>query len=562
MEEDPNIADDEPLTAEEAQQASMLVDPDKPGASEYKWDQDFQREILSLILNDRTFTLESSALVKPSYFSDEIHRMLCDIAFSHFKQYKNPANKTQLVHEIRERISKKTDEAKARYYSELNTVLEYYNPGIENRDYYREKIVHFAKGMALKEAIRIVFEEIKKAPDSRETWTKIEEIVKKAFLVDQNFDLGLDYFNTAEERYERKHQVESTGDIFVTGFESIDVAFKNKGLLRGEMGSWMGLSGTGKSLALVAAALANLHRGKKVLYVSLEINQDAVADRFDAQIADPEKKFGITTSNLYEKKEIVFNALKEYVKDKEDSRLMVVKQFAPASLDVPMLRAYFSQLRLQGFVPDLVIIDYIGEMKDYPGVKTHESRYMIVRDLRGFAVEEKICVLTAMQPNKSGKEVVRSGMLMDEENLGDSYSQIKPLDAFWSINQLQDEKECGLARVYVAKTREGRSRFGFHIRFDYDNLSMKEISTGTYDSIYKKHKAEKDETIMDRNRHELEKRRASDIVSKSDKSKETRTKKPKSDTPVLDNVGDVFKNDVANTNEPLAPDEDMTPELE
>jgi replicative DNA helicase len=534
------------LTATDLLELAKLQNPDKATEAGFIWEQDFQREILSLICNDRVFTLETMPLVESKYFQDDAHKRICSIVFAHFKKYKTTPNITQITQELKGQLQNFPDEKRVRILGELATVMEFYNPGVRSRDFYRDQIVYFAKAMAIRYAYGETIKELQKSPNNPDTYIKIGKMIKEALLIDRDFEMGLDYFQTAPERYERKKQIQESGDIFTTGFKSIDSSFKNNGLLRGEAAAWMGLSGTGKSLALVAAAIANLKRKKRVLYITLEINQDAVADRFDAQMADPGRVHGITTSNLYEKKEIVFKALDDYVEDYKnsslDGKMMIVKQFAGATLDVPSLRAYFSQLKMHGFSPDLVIIDYIGEMKDYPGVKTHESRYMIVRDLRGFAVEENICVLSAMQPNKSGKEAVRTGMLMDEENLGDSFSQIKPLDAFWTINQLQDEKECGLARVYVAKTRDGKSRFSFYIQFNYDNLSMREISQSMYDAIYKKHKSEKEETIMDRNAKELEQKKLYDRPKRNSNPNAKPADKDKKE-PILGDKGKKFASD-------------------
>jgi hypothetical protein len=69
------------------------------------------------------------------------------------------------------------------------------------------------------------------------------------------------------------------------------------------------------------------------------------------------------------------------------------------------------------------------------------------------------------------------------------------LDALWSINQLQDEKECGLARLFVIKHRDGPSRFTAHIEVDYNTLKMRQISENRYNAIFKEYKNKKDVSI-------------------------------------------------------------------
>jgi hypothetical protein len=75
---------------------------------------------------------------------------------------------------------------------------------------------------------------------------------------------------------------------------------------------------------------------------------------------------------------------------------------------------------------------------------------------------------------------VKLGEVIDDENLGDAYGQQKPLDAFWSINQMQIEKEAGVGRAWVIKHRHGRSRFMIYIEINSATLAINEISKDEY----------------------------------------------------------------------------------
>jgi len=515
------------LTAEEAMEFDKLVDPDaNEGGDTYKWDEEFQQELLGLLMHDRDFLLETKSLIKPNYFIKESHRWMTEIIFSHFDKYSTLPTRVQLTHELRSKVADKSDEIQIQTIGDLNSILMDYTPGLESRDYYRDKIVNFAKTQALKFAFHNCLEAIKKAPESDGTWSKVNEMLREALSVEHNFEEGQDYFKSYKERYERMNQVLVAGDTFSTGFHSIDSALQAEGLKRGEIASVMGVSGSGKSIFLKVASIANLNRGKKVLYISLEIDQDGVAQRFDAEIANMSATLeditgldrGVTIKNLLQKKEIVFQAIEEYRKVIEDdvndeiTKRLIIKQFPSGHMDMTTFMAYYSQLCLRGFKPDLIIIDYVGEMKDYPDIPTHESRYRITRDLRGFAVKENICIMTAMQPNRSAKEAVKQGILIDDENLGDSFAQIKPLDAFWTINQLQDEKNAGIARLYVAKHREGESRYTVYVQFDYKTLTIKEITQELYEKIYREYQNMRAKRSTDLVKEDLQARNVDDII--------------------------------------------------
>ena len=503
----------EPLSEDEMSQLEGLTDPDASATEErYKYDEEFQRSIVGLILNDRWFAVQSKDIIKPLYFMDERHQILVKIVFDYLDKYCSIPTKIVVLQELSEKISNRDDKAKYHYSAEAELIYKKYVPGLESRKYHLDKIVTFAKLMGLKDAFDKSLGLIKKDPESEKTWLDIQEILKKAILVERNFDQGLDYFETFEERYSRMGKEEEQREHFTSGFENIDGALIGGGPHKGEIYSWIGLSGSGKSLALVGAALKNVMQlGKKVVYISLEMDEDSIAERFDAQISNVE------INKLKEKQDMVKNALRGFSHDKEDKRMLIIKQFPAGTMTVNTLRAYMQQLYMTGFKPDLVVIDYIGEMQDYPGIPTYESRYRIVRDLRGFATEEGVCIFTAMQPNKDAREAQKKDSalgdgVIDDTNLADSYGQIRPLDGCWSINQMQAEKEAGIARIFVIKHRHGRSRFTCYAEFDMNTLQMRQISEIKYNEVWRKYSFQKTSKISD-----LESP-ADSIVKKSTKS--------------------------------------------
>jgi len=462
----------------------------------YEFETDLQREIIGLLMRDRMFIIQSDGLIKPKYFKNEIHKLTSEILFKFFEKYGNLPDKVQLKQEIQEKLSSKSLEERLRYFTEISACYEYYVPGVGTRDYLLDKITTFAKKQELRTAFLECARLINGSTDDA-VWAKVNDRLQQAMRVDRNFDIGLEYFQDVSERYERRKALMETGDIFTMVFPSVNNSLQMGGLTRGEIGCWIGLSGTGKSLMLKCAAIANLNRGKKVLYVTLELDQDSLAERFDAELVDPTNQYNIEPSMLLDNQFVVEQAINDYVSEFEDKRLLVIKQFPGGTMDINMFRAYYSQLTLRGFKPDLVIIDYVGEMLDAPDIAVWESRFRILRDLRGLAVEEQFCGLSALQPNRSGRNAQEIGVI-DDQNLGDAYGQIKPLDGCWSINQNDNEKACGLARIFVIKHRAGKSRFLFFASVDYRKLKFMEISEEEYSTRltkylhYKKERATTD----------------------------------------------------------------------
>ena len=504
MSEDKLNDDFEDLSEEQKKKYLKNTNPDEPTDDKYKWSEDFQRNIIGLILNDRWFAVQCKDIVSPNYFLEEIHQLLCRMLFAYLDAYSVLPPKSYMMQEVLNATENKESQIKMRYIGETNLVYDKYVPNLETRESYLDKILNFAKLMSLKSAFDKSLQMMKKNPEEESTWVKIQDVLKEALLVDRNFNEGLNYFETFEERYERMQKEEEAQERFTSGFKSIDDALLGGGTHRGEIYSWIGLSGTGKSLALVTAALKNvIELGKRVLYVSLEMDEDKIAERFDAQLSNQ------PINSLKSNKDFVKRAFDNFASNHDDKKLLIIKQFPAGSMTVNTLRAYMQQLNMTGFTPDLLIIDYIGEMKDYPDMPTYESRYKIVRDLRGLATEERVCIFTAMQPNKNAREAQKKDGpgdgVIDDTNLADSYGQIRPLDGCWSINQMQAEKDAGIARIFVIKHRHGKSRFTFHVQYNMKTLAMEQISNVEYDKIWKQFSFEKTnkESDMDKQSNEM-----------------------------------------------------------
>ena len=479
----------------------------------YAMDPELQRTLVGVVMMDSYFVLQSMGLIRPEYFTSEVHQALVRVVFDYYDRYKEVPLRAVVNREVEAIIARKPPETQMRWRSETAMVYDYYVPGLEGRDYLLDEITDFAKDQALKQAFfRCVDVMQKRKRGDHKSWVaKCHDILNKAMTVERDVEMGLDYFNTVEERYERMASRIKNNEIFKLGLESIDNALTCGGLCRGELGAVIGISGTGKSLFLVNAAVQAIKRGKKVLVISLEIDQDGTAQRFDAHFMS---MFGqkMPTKDMMGCPDIVAQAVKEYTKGLEDPRQLIIKQFPAGEMSIADFRAYYAQTVMRGFKPDLVIVDYVGEMEDLPDMPTWESRYKLVRSLRAFAMRENVCVLTAMQPNKSAEEVNKLGDVIDQSNLGDAYAQIKPLDAFWSINQTRDEKAIGLARIFVAKHRNGESRFWFPVKLDKVDLSFTEIFMSTFEKMKKDYLNNKAETAQDRVANDIRRRKVDDVI--------------------------------------------------
>jgi len=440
-----------------------------------------------MMLCNRFFTCQCLGLVKPNYFHSEIHQLISKTLITYFEKYRQLPSKIfikqELENHLKERKTDTFETLRMLYLAEANTIYDYYSDGgigdvipcLDAPEAMLDKITVFARTQAMRMAFSKSLELLRKDPESDGVWLKIDEVIKEARLVNRQIDIGLDYFQTLEERYARMQTSLTEQDVFTTGFETLDRSLTGGGLCKGELGAWMGNSNSGKSICLTWATIKNIMRGKKVLYISTEMDQDRVATRFDAQIT------AIGQHELILRKEEVWNALREQIDDYEDKRRLVIKQFPSGQADLNTIRAYYSQIVMLGFKPDLFIVDYPGDMKGIKGLSIWESRFLTIQGLRGFGVEEGHCTLVAIQPNRGASELTIDEFI-DESKQADSYSQNRVFDAFWTINQTREEHNAEVGRIWVAKARNGKSKFSFKIKYGFNDqtLILKEISDAYY----------------------------------------------------------------------------------
>lgn len=462
------------LTPEEQANLEAMTDPQQ-AKPKFAWDDTFQRKLMGMLLTDQYMLLQAYDKLQADYFSNEAHVIIAKILLKFFQERKSIPERWIIEAELKDQLKDRDESVKLHYVSELYSVYDYYVPGLETREYLIDKITFFAKVQAVKVAFHSSLEKMQEAPEDEKTWNFVYEQMRQAMLVDRSYEPGVEYFNNLDEMYLRMDNVFEGKDRFTSGFFPIDEALTGGGLFNGQIGSWIGLPGTGKSLALVRGSVQNVLLGHKVLYLTMEMDELGIMQRFTSQFTR------LDINNLRGAKDEVYKTVEEFKNQWDDPNLLHVKQFPGGQMDVNGIRAFVSQLELRKWKPNLIIVDYVGEMKDDPSVKKHESAYRIIRDLRAFGVERGHCTLTCVQPNQSAAKL-EIGEYIDESNIGTSFDQFKPLDAFWSINQQVIEKDAEIGRAFVIKHRNGRSRFPFKIGFDYKlgTLDMFPIANNRY----------------------------------------------------------------------------------
>ena len=424
----------------------------------YEFSENIQRGILYLLKSDQDFYLQIVNLVKPDYFEFPVHGKIYTVVQNYYEKYKKLPNDDFIEQELKARKSEK--ESLHDFTDELAYINRLDTSAIDGENYYLDIIEKFAKREAMKDAIKQSLILIKE-----DRMDETEALVRQALTVSRTVDVGQQYFSSLQARWDRTYNAEEA-DKYKTLLPSLNRSLEG-GLGNKELAMVIAPPGVGKSLWLVNQAVQSMIEGRKVLYVSLEMSEDKIAQRFDSvttlipqsQLKDPSAQLKVD------------ERLSIFRTNFPDSRL-VIKEFPTGTATVNTLRALLVQLKnYEEFEPDVLIVDYLELLRPVrENQHEYQAQQRIAEELRGLAMETKVLVWTATQTNRQGRSV----KIITDAELGDSYGKIRTCDFAVSLNQSEEEFDSGNMRAYVVKSRNGRPRFTVPMTIDYNILRMAE----------------------------------------------------------------------------------------
>jgi len=431
----------------------------------YDFSDNIQRGILYFLKSDKDFYLQIVNLVKPEHFEYPSHARIFTTVRNYYEKYGKLPTDEFILQDVKDKLGSR--ESVSDYDDELTYINGLDEATISNSEYMLDIVETFAKKEAMKSAIA---ESISLVKEDR--MEEVEALVKEALLVHRDVDTGQDYFSDIHMRWDRTFNEEKK-EKYKTVLPSIDRSLEG-GLGKKELARVVAPPGVGKSLYLVNQGVQAMMEGQKVLYVSLEMSEDKIAQRFDSVTTlVPQFKLKDPSSQLTVKERL--NMFKERFPGSD----LVIKEFPTGQASSNTVRNLLVQLQnYDEFSPDLVIIDYLELMRPVREIeKEYLAQQRIAEEVRGVAMEFNILVWTATQTNRQGRMV----QVITDAELGDSYGKIRTCDFAMSLNQSEEEFDNGVMRAYVIKSRNGRPRFSVHMGVDYGTLRMTEIDGG-YDA--------------------------------------------------------------------------------
>jgi archaellum biogenesis ATPase FlaH len=233
--------------------------------------------------------------------------------------------------------------------------------------------------------------------DSKHDKGSIPQILSDALGVSFDTNIGHNWLDDADLRYEFYHRKESRVPFDLEYFNKITKG----GLPAKTLSVCLASTGTGKSLFMCHCAANNIREGKNVLYITLEMAEERIAERIDANIMD------VTIDELHSMDKTTFDKKMLRAKNKTSGKL-IIKEYPTSSAGSANFRHLINELKLKkNFIPDIIYIDYLNicsssRIKYNNGVNSYTYVKAIAEELRGLAVEFNVPIFSATQTTRSG----------------------------------------------------------------------------------------------------------------------------------------------------------------
>ena len=420
--------------------------------------------ILKNLIYNEEYTRKALPFLSVNYFQEREDKILYEKIAEYINQYNTLPTQEALAIEL-DKSSIKDEE----FQNSLKLLESITNENDEaNISWLLDSTEKFCQDKAIYnavvESISILDE---KGGDKRDKGS-IPDILSAALSVSFDPHVGHDYLLDAEERYEFYHRIEEKIPWDLEFFNRITKG----GLSNKTLNIALAGTGVGKSLFMCHVAASCLSQNYNVLYITLEMAEEKIAERVDANLLnisiDDLQKI---PKDLYDKK---IDKLKQTIKGK-----LIVKEYPTAAANANHFRALLNELNLKrSFVPNIILIDYINictssRIKQGANVNSYTYIKSIAEELRGLAVENAIPILSATQTTRSGFTSTDIGL----EDTSESFGLPATADFMFAIISTEQMEELNQIMIKQLKNRysDPTSNRKFVIGIDRSKMKLYDV---------------------------------------------------------------------------------------
>ena len=347
--------------------------------------------ILRNLVHNENYMRKVLPFIKSEYFTDESERTIYKVINEFVVKYNKPPTTEALGITLQ---NSNLPEGTFKETSDLVKELEVFEQ--PNQDWLLDETEKFCKDKAVYNAI-LQSIGIMEVRDKKFSKDGIPSLLQEALGVCFDSSVGHDYFEDSSERFDFYNRVESRLPFDLSLFNKIT----NGGLPNKTLNIALAGTGVGKSLFMCHMAAANLALGKNVLYITMEMAEERIAERVDANLLNVE------IDQLKNLPKQMFEGRIDKINGKSQGKL-IIKEYPTASAHVGHFKGLLNELSLKrSFKPDVIFIDYLNicassRFKPGGGVNSYTYIKAIAEELRGLAVEFNLPIVSATQTTRSG----------------------------------------------------------------------------------------------------------------------------------------------------------------
>jgi len=398
-----------------------------------------ERIILRNLFYNEDFTRKAIPFIKSEFFTNNNESILFGEVNDFINKYKNLPTKETILVELNKRKDLKEDEL-----TEIKTIVNGLNNEQVELQWLLDTTEKFCKDRAVHNAVLSGIQ-ILDGKDKKQNPEAIPSILSEALAVSFDNHVGHDYIEDAESRFDFYHKKEKRFKFDLNYFNRITKG----GVPSKTLNIALAGTGVGKSLFMCHAAANWLTQGKNVLYITLEMAEERIAERVDANL------FDVTIDDLHVMPKDMYENKVKKLQNKTLGQL-IIKEYPTASAHSGHFRALLNELSLKKtFKPDVVFIDYLnicassrfkgGNISSYFYIKA------IAEELRGLAVEFDMPIFSATQTTRSGFTSTDIGLEDTAESFG------LPATADFMFALISNDE---LDQLNQLKVKQLKNRFG------------------------------------------------------------------------------------------------------
>ena len=400
--------------------------------------QTIERTALTNLICNEDYARKVLPFIKSNYFDEREEQIIFEEISNFVDKYQKIPTQTSLEIEVGERKDLNETEHK-----KIVDIIKTLNPIEVDFDWLVDHTEKFCKDKAIYNAI-VDGIKIIDGKDKKRTPDAIPEILTDALSVSFDNSVGHDYIEDAEARFDYYHRIEERIPFDLDFFNKITKG----GLPPKTLNIALAGTGVGKSLFMCHMAANCLSQGKNVLYITLEMAEERIAERIDANLMN------VSMEDLQSLAKQMFTDKMSKITKKTKGKL-IVKEYPTATAHSSHFRGLIKELAIKkSFRPDIMFIDYLNicassRFKGAQNVNSYMYVKAIAEELRGLAVETNVPIMSATQTTRSGFVSTDVGL----EDTSESFGLPATADLMFALISTEELEELNQICVKQLKNR-------------------------------------------------------------------------------------------------------------